>query len=90
MDHEKREQQLLSMKILTEGLQRFKDKAEVLPNDSLRLTNKFGCLERPSLSHGSNDEIKCASSAIALKYSEEKGRHLIATENIRPGMLLQQ
>lgn len=80
----KREQLLSSVAILTQDLQRMRDKPEGRPNDA---PNKFGCSEKPSLSFGSNKEIKCASSAIALKYTEDKGRHLIATENLRPGKI---
>ncbi|KAK3911325.1 Annexin B9 [Frankliniella fusca] len=47
-----------------------------------------GCTERPSVSYGANEEIECASNCIALKYSDEKGRHLIATKYIRPGDVL--
>lgn len=84
----KRDLQLSNMTILTQDLQRMKEKAKGPQNHVLTQPTKFGCLERPSLSHGPNEEIKCASSAIALKYSEDKGRHLIATQNIRPGDVL--
>ncbi|XP_034245426.1 SET and MYND domain-containing protein 4-like [Thrips palmi] len=84
----KREQLLSSVSTLTQDLQRIRVKAEGALDDALTSCNEFGCFERPPLSHGSNEEIKCASTAIALKYSEDKGRHLIASENIRPGDVL--
>ncbi|KAE8749514.1 hypothetical protein FOCC_FOCC003780 [Frankliniella occidentalis] len=47
-----------------------------------------GCITKPTVSLKINEEIECASSCIALKYSEEKGRHLVATKYIKPGEVL--
>ncbi|XP_012267599.2 SET and MYND domain-containing protein 4-like [Athalia rosae] len=35
-----------------------------------------------------NSEVPCASDAVAIKYTPELGRHLVATRKIRPGEIL--
>ncbi|XP_046483221.1 SET and MYND domain-containing protein 4-like isoform X1 [Neodiprion pinetum] len=35
-----------------------------------------------------NKEVPCASDALAIKYSKELGRHLVATRKIKPGEIL--
>lgn len=38
--------------------------------------------------HSPSSEAPCASDAVAIKYSEKYGRHLVATRKIKPGELL--
>ncbi|GAB1859042.1 SET and MYND domain-containing protein 4 [Camponotus japonicus] len=35
-----------------------------------------------------NDEVPCASDAVAIKYNTRYGRHVIATRNINPGEVI--
>lgn len=35
-----------------------------------------------------NDEVPCASDAVAIKYNTRYGRHVIATRNIQPGEVI--
>lgn len=39
----------------------------------------------PELNRQSNPTLPCASLSVAISQSAEKGRHLIATENLQPG-----
>ncbi|KAG8236842.1 hypothetical protein J437_LFUL017126 [Ladona fulva] len=42
----------------------------------------------PTLSGKKNDEVFCASNAVKIHFSEEFGRHVVATRNIIPGDVL--
>ncbi|XP_020298423.1 SET and MYND domain-containing protein 4-like [Pseudomyrmex gracilis] len=35
-----------------------------------------------------NNEVPCASDAVAIKYNKRYGRHVVATRNIRPGEVI--
>ncbi|KAF4528415.1 hypothetical protein B566_EDAN016991 [Ephemera danica] len=41
--------------------------------------------EVPTLSYGANPEVLGASSAVRIEYSEQQGRHLVATRDIEIG-----
>lgn len=82
----KKMQQGADSKSIVLDLQSLKDCEK--PENILKVSNQTGCLRLPELSYGINPEIQCASSALKLEYSEEKGRYLVATRNIRPGDVL--
>ncbi|XP_039288766.1 SET and MYND domain-containing protein 4 [Nilaparvata lugens] len=44
--------------------------------------------EKLELSFPPNDEILCACDALKIEYSEEFGRHVVATKDILPGQIL--
>lgn len=70
---------------LIQELDLMKHKSEDNINMNLGLTKIVGCSIKPDLSYGINSEIGCASNSMLLKYSEDKGRYLVATRNINPG-----
>ncbi|XP_057324270.1 SET and MYND domain-containing protein 4-like isoform X2 [Microplitis mediator] len=59
-----------------------------LKNLHLKSHKKFDPTSYVSAIRDDNRQILRASSAIALKYSEEFGRHVVATRDIKPGEAL--
>lgn len=45
-------------------------------------------LEPPPLPSETSRELPCARKDVKLAYNEERGRHLVATEDIMPGTFL--
>ncbi|KAJ1521221.1 hypothetical protein ONE63_002907 [Megalurothrips usitatus] len=80
--HTKRSQQGDSIEALIQNMQ------EISKETCADPSVKVGCAPKPPLSFGVNPEIGCASSAIALKYTEEMGRLMVATKDIAPGDVL--
>lgn len=60
-------------------------------NESPKLTDineKSDVPDIPAFSYGRHKVINCASQCIDIAFSPEMGRHLVATHDILPGLLI--
>ncbi|KAF4522411.1 hypothetical protein B566_EDAN007661, partial [Ephemera danica] len=62
--------------------------ASEAPQKNVRVELVIYPEETPELSYGPNSETPCASSAVRIEYSEQQGRHLVATRDIKIGDIL--
>ena len=76
----------LDEKVAGMSIKEFAESAEMKKS----LVAPVKVLETPKLTKEENKEIPGVRRDVKLVYSEEKGRHLVATEDILPGAFCQQ
>ncbi|XP_011876680.1 PREDICTED: SET and MYND domain-containing protein 4-like [Vollenhovia emeryi] len=87
------QQWLDKMSLNDASREKLKAKFDILHNKTVetqRALNKTTkILEPPPLpTQFHNNEVPCASDAVAIKYNKRYGRHIVATRNIKPGEVI--
>ncbi|KAL0123036.1 hypothetical protein PUN28_007576 [Cardiocondyla obscurior] len=83
---------LNKMSLSDTNREKLKTKLDTLHNKSVKTVSANKEINAPKSSSlptfERNDEVPCASSALAVKYNERYGRHVVATRDINPGEVI--